>query len=366
MGIWLLYYLRFTNYSGVGIIESFAIFSSTFTEIPTGAIADLLGKKKTLSLAFFVGAIAELIMGFSSKYVHLIISVIIVALSHSLYSGTIEALLYDSLKESGKEDKFNKVISNLSSIGFVASAFASITGGFIYSLKPSYPYLFVSLFYFIGFFLTFFLKEPSIDTEKFNFKNYLIQTKQGFKQLFKTEFIKKQTQFLLITGLFSVIAHEVLVDSLAIEYGFKAQQLGFLIAFAFIISALVSQLTPFITNKYNKLKSIYFINIIISLFFIIAPILKLISGGLVQILWAGLDSIQININSIIVNQNTESKYRATTISTLKMIKQTPYLLSAYFIGYAMDLYSAKYFAFIFGILLLTTTLIFRVKKEKSL
>ena len=46
LGIWVFYYLRFTNYAGIGIIESVMILTMTVGEIPTGAIADLLGKKK--------------------------------------------------------------------------------------------------------------------------------------------------------------------------------------------------------------------------------------------------------------------------------------------------------------------------------
>ncbi len=53
MGIWLLYYLQFTNYAGVGVIETTWVVMSLIGEIPTGAIADLLGKKRTLIFASF-------------------------------------------------------------------------------------------------------------------------------------------------------------------------------------------------------------------------------------------------------------------------------------------------------------------------
>lgn len=53
LGIWVYYYLRFTNYAGIGLIESIMILTMTVGEIPTGAIADLLGKKELYRLHFF-------------------------------------------------------------------------------------------------------------------------------------------------------------------------------------------------------------------------------------------------------------------------------------------------------------------------
>jgi len=45
LGIWVFYYLRFTDYAGIGFLEAVMITTATIGEIPTGAIADILGKK---------------------------------------------------------------------------------------------------------------------------------------------------------------------------------------------------------------------------------------------------------------------------------------------------------------------------------
>ncbi|MCA9369104.1 MAG: hypothetical protein H6773_00375 [Pseudomonadales bacterium] len=46
IAIWALFYLRFTDCAGFGLLEFTMIISFVITEIPTGAIADLFGKKK--------------------------------------------------------------------------------------------------------------------------------------------------------------------------------------------------------------------------------------------------------------------------------------------------------------------------------
>ena len=102
-GVWIPFYLIFTNYAGVGIIEMFAVLSGFIFEVPSGAVADLLGKKKTLQLAFLVGALGSLTMALSQNLNHLTISTIICALCHALFSGTNQALIYDSLKQIKKD-----------------------------------------------------------------------------------------------------------------------------------------------------------------------------------------------------------------------------------------------------------------------
>ena len=68
LGIWVFYYLRFTDYAGIGFLEAVMITTSTLGEIPTGAIADILGKKKAVSIAFFLGGLGNLIMAFAPNY----------------------------------------------------------------------------------------------------------------------------------------------------------------------------------------------------------------------------------------------------------------------------------------------------------
>jgi len=113
LGIWIFYYLRFTNYAGIGIIETVLIVTATLTEIPTGAIADVFGKKKTLIVAFLLEMIGAFIMAYAMNFNQLVLSVFIMCVGGSFYSGTLDALVYDSLKQDFKENKFDKVISNI-------------------------------------------------------------------------------------------------------------------------------------------------------------------------------------------------------------------------------------------------------------
>ena len=99
------------------------------------------------------------------------------------------------------------------------------------------------------------------------------------------------------------------------------------------------------------------LSLIIAASLIISPVAGLVLGGLMVLLRYNVAPIFNNLASIMINQHTESKYRATTISTFNMIKNLPYVLSAFFIGRLMDIISARLFAFYFGLALLIVIVI---------
>lgn len=352
LGIWIFFYLRFTDYAGIGLIETTLIVTTTFSEIPTGAVADLLGKKKTLILSFFLEAIGSFIMAMAGSFNHLIISVFIMCVGGAFYSGTIDALIYDTLKERNLENSYDKKISNLNTISLIAPAVCGAIGGYLYKLNPTYPFWANSFGYLLGFFASFFLIEPKIDTEKFSFRNFMSQNTKGVKELFKSTQVKRQTILLLSVGVFVVIFSEMLDSFLGVEFGFSEEQMGILWSVIFVFSAAASLLTPNLVKKFGNVLTTFWLGAVMAATMFISPYVGLIVGGITLLLRSALEGIFSNLSSISINQNTKSEYRATTLSTFNMIKNIPYVLSAYLLGSVSDTFSAKTTSFYMGLGLL--------------
>ncbi len=352
LGIWIFYYLSFTNYAGIGIIETVLIVTMTLAEIPTGAVADLFGKKKTLILAFLLEAIGAYMMAFAPSFNVILISVFVMCVGGAFYSGTLEALVFDSLKQDKEEGKFDKVISNISSISLFAPAVCSVIGGFVYGFDPRLPFILNAFGYTIGLAASFFLVEPDVDTVKFSFANYLKQTKEGLFQLFKNIDVKRQTIILLSFGFIAVISSEMVDSFLSFEFGFTDKQMGILWSVIFIFSAFASQSTSFIKKTFGVNKSIVFVGALTAVSYLVSPYVGLVVGGLSLIFRSSLQSVFGNLSSIEINNNTESRFRTTTLSTFNMIKNIPYVLAAYFIGGISDSISAKTVSFYLGIVLI--------------
>jgi hypothetical protein len=100
--------------------------------------------------------------------------------------------------------------------------------------------------------------------------------------------------------------------------------------------------------------------------YVVSPYVGLVVGGLSLIIRSSTQSIFGNLASVEINNNTESKYRSTTISTFNMIKNLPYILTAYFIGSISDILSAKQTSFYLGLILIVfLVIVYLVKRDKS-
>ncbi|MBP7774797.1 MFS transporter [Candidatus Woesebacteria bacterium] len=352
LGIWIFYYLSFTNYAGIGIIETVLITTMTIAEIPTGAIADLLGKRKTLFASFLLQTVGAFWMAVTPDFIGLALSVFLMGIGATLYSGTLEAFVYDTLKQDGEEDRYDRIISTIGSIHLLTPAICGAIGGFLYLLSPRLPFLANAGFYVVGTIGALFFREPVIDTVKFSFKNYFTQTKQGFKQLVKTAAIKQQTILLLSIGVIVVILDEMLNSFLGVEFGFQATSIGIIWGVIYIVAAFASQLTPYIKKWLGEKIAVLAVGGLLALMLLVAPVLGLVLGGISLIFSSSLQSVYNNLSSIAINKTTESKYRATTLSTFNMFKNIPYVLCAYFVGSLSDHYSARNAAFVLGVILL--------------
>ncbi|MDA1079577.1 MAG: MFS transporter [bacterium] len=337
--IWVLFYLRFTDYAGIGLLESIMIISVTLSEIPTGAVADLLGKRKTLILGFFLFAVGNVLMGFAPSFAVVVAAVIIITVGGSFASGTVEALVYDSLLSLGKEKTYDKVISTITSVRLVALSLASVVGGALYTVSPGLPFLLVGLTGFCAVLCAFWLVEPPVETVKFSFKNYIKQTKTGFSQLFKTRAVGWQSLVFLILTAIVVMNDQMLIDIQIVEQGWLEQQLGLVFAALFLIGAGFSQLTHRLHTWLGSRTAFVVSAMIFAVTMICIPLFGIWVATAIIIVRAGLSELLGNTTSVVINADTESKYRATTLSTFNMLSGVPYIFSGYFIGKFMVLYT---------------------------
>lgn len=150
----------------IGVIEAIFHCVSLCGEIPSGVIADVLGRKKTMVLSRVMSVFSAVAMLFSNSFEGIILAIGISALSYNLASGTREALAYDSLKKYGREEEYNKFAANEMMIYRVGSALSTLLAGLALYLgyKKAYAIAINSLIGTVATLLLFFLqaKLPAI------------------------------------------------------------------------------------------------------------------------------------------------------------------------------------------------------------
>lgn len=108
--VWVVFLLqRGFSIAQVGIAEGVFHVVSMCCEIPSGMVADLIGRKRTLVLSGLVSAAGALCMILTNAFPMILVAMGLNALSYNLVSGSREALTYDSLLEAGAQEEYLRV-----------------------------------------------------------------------------------------------------------------------------------------------------------------------------------------------------------------------------------------------------------------
>lgn len=130
--IWVLY-LAYCglNLAQIGLVEGVYHATSILFEIPSGAVADLLGRKKSMFLSRVCIAVSCIIMLFARDFWFFVLSFAVQALGNNLNSGSEEALVYDSMKYAGQEEQYMRVCGRLNVLIEVSQGIATVAGGIL-------------------------------------------------------------------------------------------------------------------------------------------------------------------------------------------------------------------------------------------
>jgi len=131
-GLWMIYMAsRGMSLTQIGFLEGIFHVTSLTMEVPTGSIADLFGRKLSRSMGRCLSFASILILIGSTSFLHFTAFMILAALSYNLESGSGEALVYDSMKYLGREDRFMSVLGKQEAVFQVSSVGALLLGGLL-------------------------------------------------------------------------------------------------------------------------------------------------------------------------------------------------------------------------------------------
>jgi len=126
----------FWTQHGLSLLDIFllqAIFSVAVmvAEIPTGYLADRLGRKRTLLLSSAAAAGAWLFYASAHSFGQFAAAEITLGLAFSLLSGTDDALLYESLSALGETDRYTALEGRQQGSSRMAEGAAALAGGLL-------------------------------------------------------------------------------------------------------------------------------------------------------------------------------------------------------------------------------------------
>jgi MFS family permease len=117
------------------VVYTEIIFAITVVllEVPTGILADKWSRKNMIVLEVFLEFCMFLILVFATEFWHFAVAVFLAGIGRSAGSGSLNALLYDSLLLNGKEQSFEKYLGRMNVCTFIAAIIAALCGSFLAS-----------------------------------------------------------------------------------------------------------------------------------------------------------------------------------------------------------------------------------------
>lgn len=125
-----------TQTGGLSLSQVFALnawfmLCCSLFEAPTGAVADMFGRKRTLAAGGLVAVLAALLYVRWPGLWGFALAETVFAAAYTLQSGADEAMLYDSLKAAGREGDASALLARLESFKLLAILFGGLFGSLI-------------------------------------------------------------------------------------------------------------------------------------------------------------------------------------------------------------------------------------------
>ena len=332
MPIYPLYQLMFDNkglsLAQISILLAIWSIPAVLLEIPTGVLADHWSRRNLMFLGCILKAACFFVWIFSEGFILYAVGFVLWGVGGSLRSGADEALLYDTLKVQGQEERFDVVLGRGHFISGISNLLASLLGGFVgmqFGFELALGLSICSGLIASG--ITLSMKEVNLYKDSLNEQ----ESEQDKNTLIAAlSFLCKNRSILLFSLLtLIVITTAGVLDEydqlIAKDYGLSIGFIGVWTAIRFILMAIGSYIAGWLRRLLEKLLRIRDKMYSIS-FLCLAAAVFLVVAGLVRhmnIMWLyGLYFLIMSAGEVLqedfIQQNIENEGRSTVHSVIAL------------------------------------------------
>lgn len=204
-------YVTFLISKGLNLFEvsmvNFVFYITLFLcEIPTGAFADVFGRKASFLVACVLFAISMLIYGFSETFWGFIVAEIVGGIASTFSSGAFRAWFVDKLHHHGYTGKLGPIFARAQMIRQSVGIVAALLGAWIADYSMVLPWIMGAGFFALTAILASRIKEEYFIPQKFSFKNGLAAMKQTVRASIEYGMNSKNVRFVLVLVIAQVFA----------------------------------------------------------------------------------------------------------------------------------------------------------------
>lgn len=336
------------------LLKSIYSVAIVFMEIPSGYLADVWGRKKTLLLGGILGAGGFALYSFSFGFWAFAFAEIILGIGHSFVSGADSAMLYDTLKAHQREKEYIKQEGWITSSGNFAEAIAGVSGGLLATISLRMPFYFQFGVAALAIPAAFFLKEPQVHAQK---------VANSFRAILKTvqqTFLHRELRSAILVSSFTGTAS--LTFAWFVQPYFKAVNLpvsmfGIMWTLLNLSVGISSMFSYKVEKRMGQRNSLIIIIIGLSFGYIFAAWEVSLAGIAILFAFYLVRGIAHPILKDYINRYTQSEVRATILSLRNFVIRINFAVIGPLLGYLTDQFSLGTALFVAGISYLAAAII---------
>lgn len=128
------------NLFQVNLVNAIFFITLFICEIPTGAFADIFGRKSSFVMSAALLSLSMFVYGSSHTFTGFVCAEIIGAFGATFRTGAFQAWLVDSLKHHGYKGAFNKIFGRANLYKQVGGGIGAIAGAYLAVKNPALPW----------------------------------------------------------------------------------------------------------------------------------------------------------------------------------------------------------------------------------
>lgn len=372
------------NFLQIGILYSIREIVIVLTEIPSGFVADTLGRRKTLVASFLVYALSFVGFSLSTNFFLFASSMTVFAFADAFRSGVHKAMIFQYLKAQGWEKQKIKYYGHTRSWSQAGTAISAALAAVIVFISGSYEIIFIAstIPYLIDAVLIWSYPKY-LDGEKgkmttlqlkLKFKDVLLAFKKSFSSL---QIFRTLTNLSIYTGYYKSIKDYIqpLIKIMVLSTPFlvwmtdekkTAILIGIFYFFAYLLTSLASRFSENFNKIFTKASTPMNLTIIVGFttgaivgaFFEYGIYAVAIIGFVLLII---IENLRKPIGIALFAEQSDDKAMASVLSTESQAKSIFAAIIAPALGLLADIYSPGISILLVSLFLIALFGIYKIK-----
>jgi hypothetical protein len=319
------------------LLQAVYSISIVALEIPSGYLADAIGRRITIILGCILGVAGFIIYSLTSGFWPFLFAEMTLGIGSSLISGADSAILYDSLIELRKSDDYTKHEGRITSVGNFSEAIAGILGGLLARyISIRAPYFFQTGIAALGIPASLLLLEPAKQGAliKYRMKDILKVVKDC---LIDNKLLRRNIFFSSVIGA-STLTMAWFVQPYFQQINIPLQWYGVLWTSLNLNAAITAMIAYRIEMKLGDTRTMVFITLGVSLGYFAVGIFQAFWALIFFYIFYFVRGVATPVLKDYINRLTASEVRATVLSVRSFIIRILFSIIGPFLGW----YSGKF------------------------